>query len=186
MNADLRGWINLLKKYSLRWFVWYFAALQKLLILIEFDMSNLLLIQATVDKLTYLYIWQKKHNNSLTLMSKDKKICINGLAGCNFQPISFMRAVFLWEILIRSGRFKLAIHVRSRLCISEIMNSLVSFAFIFLVSILVEALSSTVPTITNNSTNDYTINDTPAPGNVQIQNATGGKSYNVTGNACLI
>jgi len=34
-----------------------------------------------------------KRNNSLTLMSKDKKICINGLAGCNFQPISFMRAV---------------------------------------------------------------------------------------------
>ena len=63
------------------------------------------------------------------------------------------------------------------------MNSLVSFAFIFLLSIAVAALSSTVPTITNNSTNDYTINDTPAPGNIQIQDATGGKSYNVTGNA---
>ena len=63
------------------------------------------------------------------------------------------------------------------------MNSLVSFAFIFLLSLAVAALSSTVPTITNNSTNDYTINDTPAPGNVQIQDATGGKSYNVTGNA---
>ena len=63
------------------------------------------------------------------------------------------------------------------------MNSLVSFAFIFLLSLAVAALSSTVPTITNNSTNDYTINDTPAPGNIQIQDATGGKSYNVTGNA---
>ena len=67
------------------------------------------------------------------------------------------------------------------------MNSLVSFAFIFLLSIAVAALSSTVPTITNNSTNDYTINDTPAPGNVQIQDATGGKSYKFTGNAgCIL
>ena len=63
------------------------------------------------------------------------------------------------------------------------MNSLVSFTFIFLISIAVAALSSTVPTITNNSTNDYTINDTPAPGNIQLQNATRRKSYNVTGNA---